>query len=320
MATPDVSFVVIGFNESAHVAECVTSILAQDQLGSSEVLVVDDGSTDTMAAVTETLAAAHPEVRLVRHEVNRGRGAARRTGQDQSHASEVAFIDADITLPHDWLARARAGLASADAISGVAVPDGDCAVIWRMFGPRPKGMVGDWALTGNNVLIRRSALDKVGWPAERRRAEDNRMARALLDAGFTVTTLKDLRVEHHEAKTYRRTLAHVWGTGYHSTEILRDLRRFRRPDLVWTCWLVASVASIALAAAGAIPWWAPGAVIVGLTLAVDAGAMLQRFYLTPNPLRWLGAAIANLPMMTAYLVARSVFSPRLLLRRSRAGG
>ena len=313
-AAPDVSFVVIGYNESGHVSECVHSILEQEGLGICEVLVVDDASTDAMAEVVERVARDHPEVRLLRHEVNKGRGAARRTGQDASRAPMVAFIDADITLPPDWLPRARRGLEGADAVSGVAVPDGDCAVIWRMFGPRPRGMVGDWALTGNNVLIRRSALEKVGWPAERRRSEDNRMAGALLAAGFTVTTLRDLRVEHHEAKTYRRTLAHVYGTGYHSNEVLRDLGRFRLPDLVWVCWLASTLAAAGGAAAGAVPWWTPVAVVAILTLAIDAGAMLQRFYLTPNPLRWLGACVGNLPMMTAYLVARSIYSPRLLLR------
>jgi glycosyltransferase involved in cell wall biosynthesis len=193
-ATPDVSFVVIGYNEAVHVAECVRSILAQDGLGSCEVIVVDDASSDTMSDVVASLASAHAEVRLIRHDTNLGRGAARRTGQDASRAPIVAFIDADITLPPDWLVRARSGLEHADAISGVAVPDGDCAVIWRMFGPRPKGMVGDWALTGNNVLIRRTALELVGWPAARRRSEDNRMALAMIDAGLTVRTVRELRV------------------------------------------------------------------------------------------------------------------------------
>lgn len=312
---PDVSFVVIGYNEAAHVAECVGSILSQDALGHCEVIVVDDCSTDGMDAAVRNLAATHPEVRLIRHEVNRGRGAARRTGQDASTGPIVAFIDSDITLPSGWLTRARAGLDEADAVSGVAVPDGDCAVIWRMFGPRPKARVGDWALTGNNVLIKRSALEAVGWPAARRRSEDNRMALAMLDAGLTVRTLTDLLVEHHEAKTYRNTLAHVYGTGYHANEILRDLGRLRLPDLVWVGWLAVVLASVVAAAIGAMAWWLAVAVALVLTLVVDAGAMTQRFYLGPNPLRWLGATLANLPMIAAYLVARSLYAPRLLLRR-----
>jgi cellulose synthase/poly-beta-1,6-N-acetylglucosamine synthase-like glycosyltransferase len=231
-------------------------------------------------------------------------------------ASKIAFIDSDIRLPRDWLTRVTAALESADAISGVAVPDGDCAVIWRMFGPKPKGMPGYWDLTGNNVIFRKTALEQVGWPAARRRSEDNRMARAMVDAGMTVMTLKDLQVEHHEAKSYRRTLAHVYGTGYHANEILRDLKIFRFPDLVWVCWFLVLLGSIALALIGVVPWWLAGAAMLALTIAVDVGAMFQRFYVRPAPLRWIAATCANLPLIATYLVSRSLWSPRLLLRQS----
>lgn len=312
---PDVSFVVIGYNESAHIEACLASIFAQSGLETYELIVVDDASTDLTASVVESLQVAHPELRLIRHPVNRGRGASRRTGQDACAATRIAFIDSDIRLPRDWLSRVVSALEVADAVSGVAVPDGDCAVIWRMFGPKPKGMPGYWDLTGNNVIFKRSALEQVGWPTQRRRAEDNRMARAMLDAGMAVETLKDLKVEHHEAKTYRRAWAHTYGTGYHATEILRDLRIFRFPDLVWSCWLVTLLGSIGLGAAGVLPWWLAGAVALAATVAVDVGAMVQRFYFRASPLRWIAATFAYFPLMTTYLVSRTLAAPRLLMRR-----
>jgi glycosyltransferase involved in cell wall biosynthesis len=312
---PDVSFVVIGYNESGHIEECLTSIFAQKGLETYEVIVVDDASTDSTSSVVESLQALHPQLRLIRHPVNRGRGASRRTGQDACLAPRIAFIDSDIRLPPDWLSRVVAALGAADAVSGVAVPDGDCAVIWRMFGPKPKGMVGYWDLTGNNVIFKRAALEQVGWPAQRRRSEDNRMARAMVDAGMAVETLKDLKVEHHETKTYRRAWAHVYGTGYHATEILRDLRVFRVPDLVWSCWCLALLAAIGLGAGGVAPWWLVGVGVLAVTVAVDIGAMVQRFYFWASPMRWIAATCANLPLMATYLVSRTLASPRLLLRR-----
>jgi glycosyltransferase involved in cell wall biosynthesis len=312
---PDVSFVVIGYNESAHIEACLTSIFAQTGLDTYEVIVVDDASTDSTSSVVEALQRVHPKLRLIRHSENRGRGASRRTGQDACVATRIAFIDSDIQLPHDWLSRVVAALEVVDAVSGVAVPDGDVAVIWRMFGPKPKGMISSWDLTGNNVIFRRSALEQVGWPAQRRRAEDNRMARAMVDAGMSVQTLKDLRVEHHEAKTYRRAWAHIYGTGYYATEILRDLRIFRFPDLVWLCWLLTLLGSIGLGAAGVLAWWLTGAVVLLATVAVDVGAMAQRFFFWASPLRWIAATCANFPLMTTYLVARTLAAPRLLMRR-----
>lgn len=317
-SVPEVSLVVIAFNEEAHIAECLGSIFAQEGTSSYEVIVVDDASTDDTAAVVEGLMAAHRDLRLIRHPVNRGRGAARRTGQDACVAERIGFIDSDILLPPDWLARASKGLEDADAISGVAVPDGDCAVIWRMFGPKPKGMVGYWALTGNNVIFRRHALEQVGWPAQSRLTEDNRMARAMQDAGFTVTTVRDLRVEHHEAKSYRRTLAFMHETGFNATEILRDLRIVRFPDVVWAGWVATVAAAIALGAAGVVTWWASVGLVVAACVAIDVGAMAQRFYFRPNPLRWVAATVANLPLITTYLACRTFYAPRLLLARRTA--
>jgi glycosyltransferase involved in cell wall biosynthesis len=317
--TPDVSFVVIGYNESANVAHCLASIFAQQGLGSYEVVVVDDASSDPMAEVVREVERDHPVVRLIRHAQNLGRGAARRTGQDASLGTRVAFIDADIRLPDDWLVRVRQGLSSADAISGIAIPDGDVAVIWRIFGPIPKSKPSDWQLTGNNVMITREALDLVGWPAARRRSEDNRMARAMVDAGLRVSTDPSIVVEHHEAKTYRRTLRHVYGTGFHANEILRDLRRVRLPDLVWVGWVLVIACGVALAAVGTIPWWSAAAGVALVTLLVDAAAMSQRFYFWRAPLRWVAATCANLPMIAAYLVSRTLSAPRLLLARSPDG-
>jgi dolichol-phosphate mannosyltransferase len=60
-----------------------------------EIIVVDDGSIDRTAEIVDRLAAADPRVRLVRHERNRGYGAALRTGFEAARLDLVAFTDAD---------------------------------------------------------------------------------------------------------------------------------------------------------------------------------------------------------------------------------
>jgi glycosyltransferase involved in cell wall biosynthesis len=311
---PIVSLVVIGYNEEDNIAACLQSIFSQRNAPPYEVIFVDDASTDTTVTIVESLRAHHPELKLIRHPENRGRGAARRTGQDACRAQKIGFIDSDIRLPDDWLVRAICELETADAVSGVAVPDGDCAVIWRIFGPTPKGMHSYWELTGNNVLFRRSALKVVGWPAETRLTEDNRMAKAMVAAGLRVKTVSDLQVEHHEGKSYRGALAYMHETGMNATEVLRDLRVFRFPDLVWVCWVLAAAGAIVLGATGVAPWWLAVTSVVLLTVAIDLGAMHQRFYFRTHPWRWLLAAAANLPMIVTYLSSRTYYSPRLLQR------
>ena len=64
-----------------------------------EVIVVDDGSRDRTAEI----AAAYPEVRLIRHPVNRGYGAALKTGFAHARGEWLAFLDADATYPPESL-------------------------------------------------------------------------------------------------------------------------------------------------------------------------------------------------------------------------
>lgn len=61
-----------------------------------EIIAVDDGSRDATAAVAEKLTERHPDVvRLVRHPVNLGYGAALRSGFAASRYELVSFLDGD---------------------------------------------------------------------------------------------------------------------------------------------------------------------------------------------------------------------------------
>jgi glycosyltransferase involved in cell wall biosynthesis len=60
-----------------------------------EIIVVDDGSSDLTATVVEDIARRDPHVRLVSHGVNRGYGAALRTGFASAQKELVFFSDAD---------------------------------------------------------------------------------------------------------------------------------------------------------------------------------------------------------------------------------
>jgi glycosyltransferase involved in cell wall biosynthesis len=63
--------------------------------GPYEIIVVDDGSRDHTAAVVQQALARHPRVRLLRHDGNRGYGAALRTGFEAARGRCIAFTDAD---------------------------------------------------------------------------------------------------------------------------------------------------------------------------------------------------------------------------------
>lgn len=65
---------------------------------SSEVIVVDDGSSDESAAIVERLAASEPSLRLLRND-HRGKAYAVRTGVLAARGDYVIFADADLATP-----------------------------------------------------------------------------------------------------------------------------------------------------------------------------------------------------------------------------
>jgi len=100
---PKLSLVVPCFNESATLERCVARILAiASPALELEILIVDDASRDDSLAIARSLAARHPEIRVLAHERNRGKGAALRTGFEHVRGDFVAVQDADLEYdPND---------------------------------------------------------------------------------------------------------------------------------------------------------------------------------------------------------------------------
>ncbi len=97
-AEPRLSIIVPCFNEEANLPELVRrtrEVLALYRLP-AEILLVDDKSRDRTRQVIETLAAAHPEVRGLFHDVNEGIVGGWRTGLDAARAPYVLITDADL--------------------------------------------------------------------------------------------------------------------------------------------------------------------------------------------------------------------------------
>ncbi len=91
------SLVLPAYNEEAGIQQAIEEACqALEELTTAyEILVVDDGSGDGTADLVAELAAERPHVRLLRHESNRGYGAALRTGFAAARFERVAFTDAD---------------------------------------------------------------------------------------------------------------------------------------------------------------------------------------------------------------------------------
>jgi len=101
--SPLLSIVVPAYNEAPRLGTTLIKILnyLNDNQLHSELIVVDDGSTDETVAVAQRsfLHAGKVQTKLILSGLNRGKGHAVRTGLLQSSGSIAIFSDADLSTP-----------------------------------------------------------------------------------------------------------------------------------------------------------------------------------------------------------------------------
>ncbi len=117
LAAPPVyllSVAVPVYNERATLAEIIAQIRAADV--PKEILLVDDGSTDGTREYLEThVENQFPDVRVLYHDRNRGKGAAILTAIQHAHGDYLVIQDADLEYDPQDFARLVAPLARGEA-------------------------------------------------------------------------------------------------------------------------------------------------------------------------------------------------------------
>lgn len=113
---PELSFFFPAHNEAENIGALVAEALVALPAVAErfEIICVDDGSRDETPRFADELAAAHEEVRVVHHEVNRGYGAAVRSGLRAARFDLVCFLDGDRQFRVEDLRRLTARLAEND--------------------------------------------------------------------------------------------------------------------------------------------------------------------------------------------------------------
>jgi dolichyl-phosphate beta-glucosyltransferase len=114
----DLSIVIPAFNEAQRLGPTLRRVVdyLRQNGADYEVLVVDDGSTDATAEVAEGFAGEG--VRVLRQEVNRGKGAVLKAGVLASQGREVLLTDADLSTPIEELEKLRPHLADSELVLG----------------------------------------------------------------------------------------------------------------------------------------------------------------------------------------------------------
>lgn len=112
----DVSIVLPVYNEEGHLEDEIKRIrhAMDDSTYSYEIVVVDDGSTDSSADI----AARIDGVRLLRFATNRGAGSARKYGTMSAEGDVVVWTDVDMTYPNEQIPELVAALDGYDQVVG----------------------------------------------------------------------------------------------------------------------------------------------------------------------------------------------------------
>ena len=172
---PAISVIVPVYNVEKYLDKCVRSLTAQS-LRDIEILLVDDGSTDSSGRMCDGYAAQDARIRVV-HKENGGLSDARNRGIDEAAADLVAFIDSDDYVDPDMMELlytdmrredadvSICGMYSvyADRIQRVYPADEYCV----MTGAEAAGMVLEGikvSVNAVNKLYRKSVFDNLRFP------------------------------------------------------------------------------------------------------------------------------------------------------------
>ena len=270
-AAPAVSVVMPVYNAAATLAECLTRLF-QSTFFDFEVVLVDDGSTDQSAAI-----AANFPVRVVPSQGRVGPAAARNLGARAAQGELLFFIDSDVMVAPDTLARLaeRFGRGDVDGLIGVQA----AAMRHRDLVSQYKNLWMRWTYvrqTGDVPLfyttaaaIRRDAFLRAGGFDEgygNPNVEDTAFGQKLARLGIRIRVQPDLEVEHVK----RYSLAGLLRTDFLRAVALTRLKLRHGADLASNNTSVPGsyMASVPVAVAGT------GALGAGMVLGLPALAVV----------------------------------------------
>ena len=137
MSRKTISVIVPAYNIEPYLRRCLDSLLAQSY-PELEIIVTDDGSTDSTGALLDRYAAEHPQIIAI-HQKNGGVTSARLAALKQAGGDYIGFVDSDDLVEPDFYAVLLAALqaggcgmaaCTADRIdeNGSPLPGGDVDV------------------------------------------------------------------------------------------------------------------------------------------------------------------------------------------------
>ncbi len=249
------------YNERDAIAEtlkrCLALKPALESIGvrDLEVIAVDDGSKDGSAEAI----AEFPQVRLIRHQVNRGYGAALKTGFAAASHDLVGFLDGDATYPPEQfpnlvreIMEDRADLVIGSRLAGAQTEMPLIRRIGNMFFARLLTIIGRAAVTDSASgmrVFRKATLDLL----------------SPLPDGLNLTPVMSTRAVHERIRVVERPIPYSERQGESKLSVAGDGLRFLS-TIVWTALTYNPVRILGIV----------GLAGIGVALAVAVGLIAAR--------------------------------------------
>ena len=199
-------------------AACLDSLRAL-RYPATEVVVVDDGSTDRTGAIADRYEGFH-----VIHQENKGLSAARNVGMAASTGEIIAYTDSDCVVDPDWLHYLVATFLSSGlrAVGGPNLPPPEDSFVASCVAASPGGplevLLDDEEaehIPGCNMAFRREALEEIGGfdPVYRAAGDDVDVCWRLQNLGYRIGWSPAAMVWHFRRNTVKAYIGQQRGYG-----------------------------------------------------------------------------------------------------------
>ena len=254
------SIVIPAYNEEHGIADIARRVLAVKPalvkigVGELELLVVDDGSRDSTADAAKKVEG----VRLIRHSINRGYGAALKTGFGAAQGELIGFLDADGTYPPEYFPQ----------LCEVAMNGHDLAIGSRMAGAESHmpftRRLGNLFFAGLLSIVGRARVtDSASGMRVFKREILDRLAP--LPDGLNLTPVMSTRAIHEHIRIAEVPIPYSERVGRSKLSVVRDGSVFLH-SILWTALAYNPVRILGLI----------GLAGVGLSILVLAGLLAAR--------------------------------------------
>lgn len=241
-----ISFVIICHDAEKTISDCIDHINTQDLPKGldKELIVVDDFSKDNTLILIDEMTKIIPHLKIIKNQKNMGRGYSRDIGIKHAKGNYIAFVDADIILPKDWLSRLLPCMDDYDAAGGIATPDGDITYICRTLGLIAKVHEHTSGITGSNSIYKHYVFQKVRFKKHMVDGEDTDLVWEMERIGYKTKVLKTLISEHRHHTDYLTFIRRIYSHGFHANHHLFNHNKLRAPDIAFLIFLLITIYSM----------------------------------------------------------------------------